>query len=294
MPKQFNEADLKRRLKIGILADVAFSIIQFAVGIMSGSLALISNGGHGLTDALSLVISFIAAKVSMRGASDKKTYGYGRITIIAALINSVLLILFAVFIFAEAYQRILHPTPVGGLPIVATALFGILISGGVTAILRKHNSDLNVRSVSLHMSYDAVAYIGTLLAGIIILLTGQTIFDPLISIMIGVLMILGAWKILEESFQILLEGSPKWVSVSAVRESIRNNKSVSEVHDLHIWSISSQYAALSCHLVIRAKGMDECARTVADVKKMLKAGFNIEHATIEIELKNTHVGKGHR
>ncbi len=274
--------------------DVSFSIIQFVIGLLSGSLALISNGGHGLTDALSLLISFIAAKVSMRKASDKKTYGYGRATIIAALINSVLLILFAVFIFTEAYERIINPVQVDGFPIVATAVFGIFVSGGVAALLRRHSSDLNVRSVSLHMSYDAVAYIGTLLAGLIILLTGQAIFDPLISIMIGIFMVVGAWGVLQESFQILLEGTPKWVSIEAVRDAIGRHGAVLEVHDLHVWAISSQYAALSCHAIIGADSMTECSKIIADIKRMLKKDFNIEHATIEAEIKNSHAGRGHR
>jgi cobalt-zinc-cadmium efflux system protein len=286
--------DLRRRLKIGILGDILFSIAQFVIGISSGSLALISNGGHGLTDALSLLISFIAAKVSMREATTKKTYGYGRATIIAALINSVLLILFAIFVFAEAYVRILNPVPVGGVAIIVTAIFGMLLSGGIAVLLRKHNEDLNVKSVFLHMGYDAIAYVGTLLAGLAILVTRQTVFDPLISILIGILMIIGAWGVLQDAFQILLEGAPRWISVDAVRESIKRNKAVRGVHDLHIWAISSQYAALSCHVIIQADSLSECSAIISNIKKTLRKEFRIEHATIEAELKNVHMGRAHK
>ena len=282
------ELEIQRKLKIGIAADILFSAAQFVVGYLFGSLALISNGGHGLTDALSMVISFVAAKVSLRKATRHKTYGYGRTAIIAALINSVLLIIFAVFIFAEAYLRILNPAPVNGPIIIVMALIGIIISGGIAASLRKHNDNLNAKSVFLHMGYDAVALVGTLLAGFLIILTKQSIFDPIISIMIGVLMVVGAWSVMTDAFNILLEGVPKWIDTELVRETISSHQSVKSVHDLHIWAISSQYAALSCHIVVYAKNIAECSKVILNIKKELRERFRVDHATIEAELMHRH------
>lgn len=281
-------ASIESRLKTSLFITTLFAVAQFAIGIYSGSLALISNSGHSLTDSVGLIVALLAEMVSKRKATTKKTYGYGRATVIAALANALLLIVFAAFILYWAYLRILNPAPVIGWIIAATAGVGVLISGGCALLLKKHTDDLNVKGAFLHAGLDSAALVGTLAAGLLIVLTGNYVFDPLISIVIGAMMLIGAAGILREAVNILLEGVPIWVDVEKIKIMLLRTRYVKEVHDLHVWSLTSNYAALSCHLVIEDCGLKKSREVVSGIKRMLKRKYNIEHSTIETELKLAH------
>ena len=253
MSKENKTSRINRNLIIGIGLNTGFTIFEFIVGILSGSLALVSDAGHNLTDSLGLIISLSANKIAARQANQDKTYGYGRASIVAALLNAGILIVLALFIFFEAYQRIMHPQPVAGGVVAVVAFLGILANGVNAALFVKDLDDLNIRSAFVGMFFDTLASVGALIAGLVILFAHQTLADPLASILIGIMLLFSTWKIIEEALHILLEGTPKGINVDLVKELIKSNQLVQDVDDLHIWSISSHYAALSCHIVI-----DEC------------------------------------
>ena len=285
MSSHNDHADIDKNLKIGIILNTSFTIFEFTVGFFSGSLALMSDAGHNLTDALSLLISLFANKIAVRKADEEATYGYGRATIIAAFINSLILILLALYVFSEAYQRILYPRPVTGGAIVFVAIVGIIVNGIIALLFKKDKADLNVKSVFLNMALDVVALVGTLIAGILIILTKQPIIDPIISIFIGILLLYSAWEVVKDALHILLEGVPEGIDISHVKEVIKGvNSYIKDVDDLHIWGISSQYAAMSCHIIIKNCSLEKSMEIVKEIKAKLKVSCHITHATIETEL----------
>lgn len=278
-------SNLNTKLKFGILLNTLFTIIQFTIGIISGSLVLISDAGHNLTDSLSLVISFFAQKMSGKKSTPEKTYGYGRATIIAALINSVILITLAVYIFYESYTRISQPQAVSGILIIIVSFIGILINGGIALMFRKSIKDLNMKSAFLSMAFDTLASVGALIAGAIIYFTHLFVVDAIVSIIIGLMLIFSAWKVLKEALHILFEGTPRNLDFEKVKKNIFDVfPEITNVDDLHIWSISSNKIALSCHITIKESNMQKSVEIVKKVKKILHEKFDIEHSTIEIEL----------
>ena len=285
MSEIHNAKNQDNKIKLGLVLNFGFTLFEFGVGIFSGSLALISDAGHNLTDSLSLVIAFFGNKVAKREANEEHTYGYGRATIITALINALLLLGLSIFIFYEAYKRILNPEPVEGFLVAIVALIGMTMNVGVAFLFRNEKQDLNIRSAYINMLFDALASGGALLAGILIVVTKLTIFDSLISIIIGLLLIRSGWSLVKKALHVLLEGVPEGINMEKVKKAIINhNAMIKAVDDLHIWAISSQYAALSCHVVIEDCDLEKSTRLVKQIKEELHQKFNIEHATIETEL----------
>lgn len=276
--------NLDNKLKLGLVLNTGFTLLEFAAGILSGSLALTSDAGHNLTDSLSLLIAFFAQKIAKRGANPDHSYGYGRATILAALLNGLILVLLAGYIFYEAFRRVTNPEPVAGGLIMVVAFVGILINGSIALLFRKNTNDLNMRGAYINMFYDMLASVGALLAGFLIIITKQTIFDSLISILIGVLLLKSSWGVIRSAMHVLLEGVPEGLDGEKVRETILNTSQIKNVDDLHIWAISPHYAALSCHVVIENCDLEESTKIIKQVKEELHHKFNIEHATIEAEL----------
>lgn len=272
------------KLKFGIALNTLFTIAQFAVGIVSGSLAVISDAGHNLTDSLSLIISFLAQRMSRKKSDAKKTFGYGRATIISALINSVILITLAGYIFYEAYHRVIEPQAVSGGLIAIISLVGIAINGGIALMFRNSTKDLNMRSAFLSMAFDTLASVGALIAGIVIYFTHFYVIDAIISVIIGLMLLFSGWGVLRDALHVLFEGTPEGIDIETVKESIHTLfPQITNVEDLHIWSISSSKIALSCHISVKDGDIHQSLVMVKEVKKMLHDKFEIEHATIEIE-----------
>lgn len=276
--------NLDNKLKLGLLLNTGFTIFEFAIGIFSGSLALISDAGHNLTDSLSLLIAFFAQKIARREANADHSYGYGRATILAALLNGLILVLLAFYIFYEAFGRLTKPEPVEGGLVMIVAFVGIIINGSIALIFRKSQEDLNIKSAYVNMFYDMLASVGALIAGLLIILTRLTIFDSIISILIGILLLRSSWSVARDAMHVLLEGVPEGLKPEEVKKAILTIPSVEAVDDLHVWAISSQYAALSCHVVIEDCDLEKSTKIVKQIKEELHQKFNIEHATIEIEL----------
>lgn len=276
--------NLDRKLQIGLVLNTGFTLIEFIAGFLSGSLALISDAGHNLTDSLTLLISLIANKIAKREANTDHTYGYGRATILAALINGLILFLLAIYIFYEAFQRLQSPHPVEGGVVAVVAFIGLCINLGIALLFRSSKSDLNIRSAYINMLFDALASVGALIAGLLVMFTGMTIFDSLISIVIGIFLLRGSWSVVRDAVHVLLEGVPEGLDISKVKLAVIDTPNVKNVDDLHIWAISSHSAAMSCHIVIEKCTLEESMKAVREIKDMLKEKFHIEHATIETEL----------
>jgi cobalt-zinc-cadmium efflux system protein len=276
--------NLDRNMKLGLLMNTGFTIFEFIIGFFAGSLALISDAAHNLTDSLSLLITFSATKISKKQANYDKTYGYGRATILAALINSVILLVLSIYIFYEAYQRILKPEPVEGQLVMLVAFVGLVINGSIAYLFSKNKNDLNVRSAFLNMALDALASVGALIAGLIIFLTNKTIFDPIISIVIGIMLLYSGWSVIKDALHVLLDGVPEGINVHKVKQAILDITGVRGLDDLHIWALSTKEAALSSHLIIKNCSLEQSLKIKDEVKEMLHDKFDIEHATIETEL----------
>lgn len=276
--------NLDSKLKLGFILNSGFTILEFFIGIISGSLALVSDAAHNLTDSLSLLVSYFATKVAKRQASEDKTYGYGRATVLAAVINSLILLGLAVFIFSEAFKRFQDPQPVEGGLVMIVAFVGIVINGSIAYLFFKSRGDLNIRSAFLNMALDALASVGALVAGFIILLTGNTLADPIISVIIGCMLLYSGWSVIKTALHLLFEGVPEGTDIYAIREAVLAVPGVKSMDDLHIWALSTTSAAFSCHLVIDDCSLQESVLLKNNVKRMLSEKFSIEHATIEIEL----------
>ncbi|MCL5095779.1 MAG: cation diffusion facilitator family transporter [Patescibacteria group bacterium] len=276
--------NLDNKLKLGLIFNTGFTIFEFGIGIISGSLALVSDATHNLTDSMSLLVSFFATKIAKREANIDKTYGYGRATVLAALINALILLGLAVYIFIEAYKRFQNPQPVEGGLVMIVAFVGILINGSIAYLFFKSRGDLNIRSAFLNMAMDALASVGALFAGLIIVLTGKTFIDPFISIIIGIMLLYSGWSVVKDALHALLEGTPEGTDVTKIKQAICAMPGVTGLDDLHVWALSTTSVALSCHLIIKDSTLKESMEIKERIKEMLSEKFHTEHATIETEL----------
>ena len=280
-------------IKFGIVLNTSFTIVEFVFGVLTGSLALIADAAHNLTDTFTLTVSFAANRLARREANDSKTFGYGRATILAALLNATVMLAVAAFIVIEAIQRLGNPHPVEGGVVAAVAFVGILVNGSIAYVLSKNRKDLNMRSAFVDMAFDALSSLGALIAGLIIWLTGITWVDSAVGLVIASLLVYNTLKILREAVQILLEGTPKDLDITAITQAITDTDKVLSVDDMHVWAIRSGYNALSCHIAIDEKQLPHSRDIVEAVKAKLRNDHDIQHATIEVELQDCTTHKEH-
>lgn len=272
-------------ITFGLALNSLFTIVEFAFGIVTGSLALIADATHNLTDSFTLTVSFVANRMARRKANESKTFGYGRATILAALLNASVMIAVAGFIVFEAIQRLQHPQDVEGGIVAIVALVGIAVNGSIAYVLSKNRRDLNMRSAFVDMAFDALSSLGAVIAGVVILLTGVHYVDAIVGLAIAALLLYNTLKILKDAVQILLEGTPEGLDVESLTKAIAETDKVLQVDDLHVWSIRSGYNSLSCHIAIDTAELPHSRDIVEDVKTMLRKDFDIQHATIEVELE---------
>ena len=275
-----------RYLGLSVALTLAFVAGETAAGYFANSLALLSDAGHNFADALALALSWYAVWVAGRPADPKRTYGYHRVGILAALVNAVSLVVIALVIFWEAARRLWAPEPVQGGLMIGVALAAILLNAVISLWLRadaKH--DLNLRSAYLHMLGDAVAALGVVAAGVVVLLTGWTAADPVVSFLIGGLILWSSWGVLKESVNVLLEAVPKGLDMGALERGVREVPGVLGVHDLHVWTVGSGIVACSCHVVVAEQTVREGQQVLRAVAGLLKERFRITHTTIQIEVE---------
>jgi len=279
--KEDSQKENRKYIVFGIVLNGSFTIIEFIVGLISNSLALMSDALHDLTDTLALFLAWFAAKKADDEPTEKKTWGYQRATILAAFVNGIVLVVLTLFIFYRAYLRILNPEPVLGGYVLVLAIIGIVINGAIVLRLWKaKDRDVSIKSIFWHIGEDALGWVGVFIAGIVIVFTDFFIIDPLISILIGLIVLRGAWGIIKETTNILLEGVPKEINLKQVESEIKDVKDVKDVHDTHIWSIGSNYYALSAHVVVKDMLICDTNKIIDTVNKMLENKFNISHTTL--------------
>jgi cobalt-zinc-cadmium efflux system protein len=279
------------KLKIAIVLGIVILAAEITGGLWANSLALLSDAGHMLTDVASLVVAWLAIKISSNPPSKSMTYGYHRITILAALINAVTLIGIAIFIGGEAYKRILNPEPVQGVVLFITATIGLALNLYIGLGMRGHAENINIKSAMLHVLGDAAASAGVIVAGVIMYFTKWYILDPILSIVIAIIVAAGAWRIMKETYVVLMEGTPEGIKFEDVQGEILAINGVCGVHDLHIWSLTSNRNALSGHIVVNGKLTVEGSQPlICEMESRLKNKFQIGHITVQFEDENNSHG----
>ena len=272
----------RKRLITVLILTSTYMLAEVVGGFLTGSLALLSDAGHMLTDIAGLALALFALWFASRPVTHKKTYGYYRMEILAALVNGAALVVIALLISIEAIQRFKSPTPVDGKEVMFIALGGLIINILSAWILHSASEDnLNMRGAFLHVLSDALGSVGAVLAGLAVWIFGWVRADPIISVLMCLLIIYSSWQLIRESVNVLLEGTPSHINVRAVIECIEQAPGVAGVHDLHIWTISSGKEALSAHVTI-APGASH-KETLESLQRGLREKFNIGHVTIQLE-----------
>jgi cobalt-zinc-cadmium efflux system protein len=282
-----NSHHVERRFLLSLVLTGLILVAEVITGLWTGSLALLSDAAHVFLDAFALGMSYVALRLAALPADDRHTYGFHRLQVLAALANGATLLLVAFEILREAWERFRYPTPVLAGPMLAVAVVGLVANLVVALMLREHDHhDLNVRSAFLHVLGDALASIGVIVAGIVIAVTGWTLIDPLVSVLIGLIILIGSGRVLRESLHILVEGMPGSLTVTEVAEAMGQVAGVGEVHDLHVWTLSPGYVALSAHVLLTDQSLSQSQRVMEELKRTLARQFDIEHTTIQFECDN--------
>jgi len=273
-----------KRLQLSLLATALFVVVEFASGLKAHSLALLSDAGHNFTDALALLLAWFAFYVEARPASATKTFGYQRAGVLAAFVNALALVVLAGFIFFESYRRFQTPEKVVEGIMIWVAALGLAVNVGVMMALHAASRhDLNIRSAFVHMLGDALGSVGIIVGAVAIRWTNHQWIDPLLSVLIGLLILWTAWDIIRESLNILLEGLPRGLKLETVVKAVRQLPGVIDVHDVHIWSLASNAHALSCHVLIDDLPPSASESILRSVNDLLARRFQITHTTIQFE-----------
>jgi len=282
---------MEKRFLISLTLTALILVAEVIGWLWTGSLALLSDAAHVFMDVFALGMSYGALRLAALPPDDRHTYGFHRLQVLATLANGATLLLVAFEIFREAGDRFRHPVPVLAGPMLVVAMAGLVVNLIVALVLREHDPhDLNVRSAFLHVLGDALASVGVIVAGVIILFTGWTLADPLFSVLIGLIILAGSGRVLRQSVHILVEGVPEGLTTPLVAGAIGRVPGVSEVHDLHVWTVSPGYAALSAHVVLTDQSLSQAQRVMGELKQTLVREFGIEHTTIQFEYDNCGQG----
>lgn len=279
-----------RVMGTAVVLTLAFVVVEAVAGWFAHSLALISDAGHNLADAAALGLSWYAIRVAARPSHQGMTFGYRRVEIFAALINGLSLVMIAAVIVWEAIARLVHPDIADGRTMIVVAMSAIVLNVLIGVWLHGGSKDnLNIRSAYLHMIGDAVAALGVVIAGAVLLMTGASWVDPLVSLIIAVLIVYSSWGVLRESATILLEGTPSGLDMDAVSDAIRNVDGVRNVHDLHVWVLGPGVVACSCHIIVAEQSVREGQQVLRAVVHELEHHFHITHTTVQVEVEGCAV-----
>jgi len=274
--------DINKNLKIAIILTAFIFFLEFAGGILSNSLALLSDAAHVFMDVVALLLTYGAIRISARPANSNVTFGYHRFEIFAALINGLTIIGISVFIFYEAYERILDPPPVKGFEVLVIATVGLLVNTWVALKLHGHH-DLNIKGAYLHVIGDALASIAVIAGAVVIIFTGNNVVDPILSIVISLMLLYGAIKLVFGSIHILLEFAPEHVDADTLSKMMMEIEGVKGIHDIHIWSICSNIHAMSAHVLVDRIHVQQTEILISEINRKVKERFQILHTTLQFE-----------
>ncbi len=281
----------RRALAIVFALTAGFMVVEVVGGLLTGSLALLADAGHMLSDAVSLGVALFAVWLAARPATPQRSFGYKRAEILAALFNGVTLVAISVWIFYEAYRRLSEPPEILGGPMLAVAVVGLLVNFAGAAILaRSGGESLNVQGALRHVLADVAGSVGAIAASVVIITTGWVYADPLISALIGLLVLGSSWKLLRDSVNVLLEQAPRGLDAEEVGTSMVGVPGVEEVHDLHVWTITSGFPALAAHVLVGRN--QDCHARRRDLEKLLASEFGIQHTTLQVDHVGDHAAEG--
>ena len=280
-------SNVNKAFIIGIVLNAAFVVVEFVTGIYTNSLALLSDAGHNLSDVATLVLSLFAFKIAKKKATERYTYGFHKGTILASLVNAVILLIAVGSIGWEAIQRFMHPEETQGKVISIVAAIGIVVNG-VSALFffRDKENDLNVKGAYLHLFADMLVSVGVVIAGIIIFYTDIKWIDPLISLIIMIVVLFSTWSLLAESFRLSLDAVPEDINMEKIKAEALKVKGVKEIHHIHVWAMSTTKNAMTAHLILD-ENLNQ--KQIAEIKHTLKhelEHLNIQHVTLETESVN--------
>jgi cobalt-zinc-cadmium efflux system protein len=282
----------KRALGITLALTAGFTVVEVVGGLLTGSLALLADAGHMLSDNLSLGVALFAAWLAGRPETPERSFGYKRAEILAALANGVTLVAISIWIFVEAFSRLREPPEILGGPMLAIAALGLLVNAaGVIVLSRSTGESLNMEGAFRHVIADALGSLGTMAAGLIIVLTGWRYADPLASVAIGALILVSSWTLLRDSTNILLEAAPRGIDAGEVGRKMVGAEGVVEIHDLHVWTITSGFPALSAHVLVGRS--EDCHARRRDLEDLLAEEFGISHTTLQVDHVGNHEDESH-
>jgi cobalt-zinc-cadmium efflux system protein len=273
----------QRILRLSLVATLAYVLLTFVAGVRAHSLALLSEAGHNVSDALALLLSFVAVYFQGRPASDEKTFGYQRAGVLAAFLNALTLILISIGIAIEAIHRLSSPVTVQPRLMMIVAAAGVVMNGVIAAFLFGGSRDINIRSSFIHMLGDTLSTAAVIAGGFAILLTHINWIDPILSLLIAGMILWSSISIVRETLNILLEGTPRGLSVPEIRGSLATIDGVLDVHDLHVWSLGSQTRALATHVTIDDIPPSESTRILGEIREHLLRRYGIYHTTVQFE-----------
>lgn len=276
----------EKRLAITFLVTVLILAGELVGGYLSNSLALLSDAGHMVTDALAIALGFVAARISRRPSDKNATLGYQRVGVLAALINGVSLLVIAAFIFYEAYERLMLPPSIDIPVMLGIAILGLAGNLVMAFILGHSHEDLNVKSVWLHVLGDTLSSVGVIISGVIIYFTGWTYADPVASILIGGIIIWGGIRLVRDTVSIFLNLTPKGFNVEALTKKITDMPDVINIHHVHLWSVSHNNVAFSAHILVNDQTLSEVEETKKKIEEVLRES-GVDHSTLQIECSNT-------
>jgi len=271
---------------VAVALNLAFVIVEAVAGFVGNSLGLLSDAGHNLSDVFSLLLAMIALKLASSHATKRFTYGHRKASVLISLLNAIILLVAVGAIIVESVEKFFTPSEVNGTLIIWTAAVGIVINGLTAWVLSRQNQhDINTRGAFLHMLADTLVSVGVVVSGVVINLTGWTLVDPIIGLVIAVVILVSTWSLLSESLRMSTDAVPEGFDVDDIKKRIESQEGVINVHHLHIWAISTTETALTCHIVIPEATMLE---EVTDRVKEMLDGLGIHHSTLELETKSSH------
>jgi cobalt-zinc-cadmium efflux system protein len=281
------------RLLAAFALTASFMLVELVGGLLAGSLALLADAGHMLTDAGALALAWGAARAARRPHDARRTYGYHRLEVLAAFVNGAVLIVVVAWIAVEAARRLLAPAPVLGGPTLAIAAIGLLVNLAACAVLHRGGTDnLNVRAAALHVLGDLLGSLAALIAGAVILATGWTPIDPLLSIFVALLVLRSAWFLLRHSGHILLEGAPGWLDEAELKAGLRDAvPEVADVHHVHVWMLTQERPLMTLHARIAPDA--DPRRALVAISEFLRRRYGVDHATVQIEQEDCDAAAPH-